>query len=246
MSNQEDPGASQHRLALMQPYFLPYLGYFQLIAAADQFICYDDVQFIKNGWIERNRYLLDGEAHWFRVSLAKGRHTGTIRERTVSQNFDLQGMLNKLRFAYRKAPFKTSILGWLEHQLADPPASIAVLNERVIRSCCQLLDIQTPILRSSDVLCDCHSHGQQRVIDIARAVGATHYINPMGGAHLYDAKTFAQAGLTLEFLRPVINSYCQGESNQPFVPGLSILDALMFNEPGTIAQWVRDGEVHLA
>lgn len=236
----------RQRVALMQPYFLPYLGYFQLIAAADHFVLYDNVQFIKNGWIERNRYLLDGEARWFRIALAKASHTQHIMQRRISDGFDLSELLNKLDFAYRKAPRRSHMMPWLETLLTPPAESIAALNERLIKACCLLLGIDTPISCASALPMAGESASQERVIEIVRACGATHYLNPAGGAHLYQAEAFQQAGITLELLGATLPPYSQGSSNHPFVGGLSILDALMFQQPEVVGEWARLGDVRRA
>lgn len=235
-----------HRVALMQPYFLPYLGYLQLIAAVDHFVLYDDVQFIKNGWIERNRYLLDGEPKWFRVALAKSSHNQHILDKRIAETFAPQDILNKLQAAYRKAPFRETVLAWLAELLEPPTASIATLNERLLKACCRLLEIDTRLSRSSALGLDSGSSGQQRVIEIVSACGATHYLNPAGGAHLYQADAFAQAGLTLELLSATLPPYQQGDNDQPFVAGLSIIDALMFNDKHVVAQWARLGVIEHA
>lgn len=234
----------QGRVALMQPYFLPYLGYFQLIAASDCFVLYDTAQFIKNGWIERNRYLLDGEARWFGLPLAKGSHTLLINQRQVSAHFDPLPLLNKLAFAYRKAPHLERTLTWLEALLKLPAQNIAQFNELALRSCCSLLKLHTPIIRASEWASPSASRGQERVIEIIQAVGGSVYLNPAAGASLYTPQAFAAAGYGLELLKPSLAPYPQHST--AFVPALSILDALMFNELETVRTWVRQGEIQRA
>ncbi|MCE0916342.1 MULTISPECIES: WbqC family protein [unclassified Pseudomonas] len=233
------------RIALMQPYFLPYLGYFQLIAASDHFVLYDNVQFIKNGWIERNRYLLEGEAKWFRISLTKDSHTQQIMNRRIAEQFSLEDLLNKLEFAYRKAPRREPTMTWLEGLLAPAADSIATLNERLLKACCSLLAIDTPISRASELGPGKGLLGEERVIEIVQACRGTHYLNPVGGGHLYQAQAFGQSGITLELLHASLPPYAQG-SSRPFVAGLSILDALMFHEPENVAAWARLGEIQYA
>ena len=235
------PLGGDARVALMQPYFLPYLGYFQLIAASDCFVIYDNVQFIKNGWIERNRYLLDGEPKWFGVPLAKGSHSAFIMERSVSPHFELDALINKLAFAYRKAPHRDRTLAWLHALLDVPSANIAELNERILRSCCSLLKLNTPILRASELAPQGTARAQARVIEIIRGVGGNRYLNPAAGGELYDAQAFAAAGYTLQLLKPRLPVYAQ--AGEPFVPALSILDAFMFNDVQTVCDWVRQGEI---
>jgi hypothetical protein len=249
LANATDKQSCQHglallgegRVALMQPYFLPYLGYFQLIAASDCFVLYDNVQYIKNGWIERNRYLLDGEPKWFGVPLSKGSHSQMIMERQVSPHFDVAKLINKLAFAYRKAPHVERTLTWLATLLGLPADNIAELNEVVLRSCCSLLGLQATIVRASIWAPPSLAKGQDRVIEVISAVGGTAYLNPLAGGALYDASDFAQAGYRLELLKSQLPAYPQ--RGQPFVPALSILDALMFNELDEVSAWVRQGEI---
>jgi hypothetical protein len=241
LRTQAGDALAEARIALMQPYFLPYLGYFQLIAASDCFVVYDNVQFIKNGWIERNRYLLDSEPKWFGVPLAKGSHSALIMERSVSPHFDLDSLINKLAFAYRKAPHVERTLAWLRALLKQPSNSIAELNERVLRSCCSLLKLHTPILRASDLAPQGTARAQARVIEIIRTVGGNRYLNPAAGGELYDAEAFAAAGYQLQLLKPRLPLYAQAD--KPFVPALSILDAFMFNDVQTVSDWVRQGEI---
>lgn len=231
----------QGRVALMQPYFLPYLGYFQLIAASDCFVLYDNVQFIKNGWIERNRYLLEGEPKWFGLPLAKGSHSQLINQRQISPHVDIDAIMSRLAFAYRKAPHAERTLTWLEALLKLPAHNIAEFNELALRSCCSLLRIHTPIVRASEWAPVSHAKGQDRVLETIRAIGGTRYLNPVAGGAMYDSVEFANAGYALELLEPELGAYEQ--LGKPFVPALSILDVLMFNELDTVSAWARRGKV---
>ncbi|MDM3885330.1 WbqC family protein [Pseudomonas sp. BCRC 81390] len=225
----------------MQPYFLPYLGYYQLLGAADLFISYDTAQFIKNGWIERNRYLLDGEPKWFGVALEKSSHKLPIHEKRISQGFQYQQVIGKLKHAYRTAPYAHRVLPWLAQLLEQPAASIAELNLRVLRASCALIGLDTPIIAASALPAGAGVGGQARVLELMAATGATHYLNPAAGAFLYEAGEFAKAGIELELLHAELTPYPQ--QGPEFVPGLSLLDALMFNPPEVLGEWARQGRV---
>jgi len=222
-------------LAIMQPYFLPYVGYFQLVSAVDHFVFYDDAQFIKNGWIERNRYLLDGQAKWFGVPLAKGRHDARINERHVSASFSREIVLNKLAFAYRNAPFRVWGLDLVEDLLSQVGPDIARFNGRVLQRLCSILELNTRFSWASDLVFDDACRGESRVIAIASALGASTYINPVGGMHLYDQRRFNDHGLELRFISPRLHEYRQFAGD--FVPALSILDLLMFNSVEQVSDW---------
>ena len=225
----------------MQPYFLPYLGYYQLVAAADLFISYDTAQFIKNGWIERNRYLLDGEPKWFGIPLEKSSHRLPIQEKRISQSFRCQDVIGKLKHAYRAAPYREQVLQWLVPMLETPASTIAEFNIRLLRETCALIGIDTPIIDASSLPPGAGVGGQARVLELMAATGATHYLNPAAGAFLYDAREFADAGIRLELLHADLAPYPQLTKN--FVPGLSLLDALMFNLPEAVGEWARRGRI---
>jgi hypothetical protein len=216
-------------------------GRVALIAASDCFVLYDNVQFIKNGWIERNRYLLEGEPKWFGLPLAKGSHSQLINQRQISPHFDIDAIMSRLAFAYRKAPHAERTLTWLEALLKLPAHNIAEFNELALRSCCSLLRIHTPIVRASEWALVSHARGQDRVLETIRAIGGTRYLNPFAGGALYDSAAFAAAGYGLDLLKPDLEPYLQ--LNQPFVPALSVLDAFMFNDLETLSAWVKRGEI---
>lgn len=232
------------KLAIMQPYFLPYVGYFQLVSVVDHFVFYDDAQFIKNGWIERNRYLLDGQAKWFGVPLAKGRHDASINERHVSASFDKETVLNKLAFAYRRAPRRAWGLDLVDDLLSDTGPDIARFNGRTLQRLCEILEIGTRFSWASELSLDDACRGEDRVIAIARALGARTYINPVGGAHLYHKHRFNDHGLELCFISPRLDEYRQVAGG--FVPALSILDLLMFNPPEQVSEWAKSPVVEAA
>ncbi|MBJ9975446.1 WbqC family protein [Pseudomonas sp. S75] len=234
-------GRTRKRVVLMQPYLLPYLGYYQLLGAAELFVSYDTAQFIKNGWIERNRYLLDGEPRWFNVALEKSSHTLPILHKRISKGFDVRDLINKLAHAYRKAPNASFVLSWLQPLLEEPAASIAELNIRVLKASCALIGVTTPIITASELENEAGLSGQARVLALMKAVGASHYLNPSAGAFLYDAGAFSAAGMQLQLLQARLPSYRQG--SQDFKPGLSILDALMFNPAHTVGEWARQGVI---
>jgi len=225
------------KLGIMQPYFFPYIGYFQLIQSVDLFVLHDDVQFIKSGWVHRNRYLRDGEAVWFGLALAKAPSTARINERVIAPEFDRREILRRLDSAYRLAPHRNTGMRLLEEVLSDGRQALADLDESCIRKSCAALDIHTPIMRSSELRLPASLKGQERVVEIARRTGADVYINPIGGIDLYEKDTFAAAGIELLFHR------CEGvvyeQLGSAFVPDLSIVDVLMFNDSTKMASLLR-------
>lgn len=215
------------RVAVMQPYFLPYIGYFQLIGAVDEFIVYDDIQYTKKGWINRNRYLCEGRDRLFSLPLQAGSSLADVRERRLAAGFDREALLNRLREAYRQAPCFEETFPLVESVVRHDEANLFAYLLHSIRAVGSHLGIATPLTVSSTLGTDRALAGADRVIALCRRAGADTYINPIGGRELYAADAFARHGLALRFLR-------SGEVRYPqfgdgFVPALSIVDVLMFN-----------------
>jgi len=223
------------KLAIMQPYLFPYLGYFQLIHAADKFVFYDDVNYIKNGWINRNRFLLAGEVRYFTVPLAgaspfKPISATRIQPPTLPWR---RKLLETMRVAYRGARCSREGLELLEASISIPTDSIADIARHSVTTVLDYLGLRREVIDSSSSYENASLHGQARVLDICRREAAKMYINPPGGRDLYDEAAFRAEGLDLRFLSSSFPTYEQ--SLQAFVPGLSILDIIM-RCPGSSAR----------
>lgn len=216
------------KTAIMQPYFLPYLGYFQLIAAVDRFVVYDTIQYTKKGWINRNRMLRNGEAATFTIPLQKGSDFLDVRDRQVAGEFRPDQLSAQIAGAYRKAPEFDRVMPLVEAILAPGVANLFDFVHRSIGLCCDFIGLTTPILVASKVEAGRSDRsGVDRVIDLCQRTGATTYVNPPGGRELYSADQFRPHGIALKFLQPRLRPYAQFGGD--FVPALSILDVLMFN-----------------
>lgn len=219
---------------MMQPYLFPYLGYFQLIAAADVFVLGDDLQYIRAGWVNRNRILCNGEARLITFPLKKANFELPIMQRQLADTFAEEGnrILNLIRQSYRKAPFFAQVMPLIERLIRFPQQNLALYAENAIRELCAYMQIFTPILRGSDIKLASCTDKQHRVIQICHAAGATTFLNSIGGLELYDRDHFARNGLLVRFFRmdPIVYE----QFSQPFVPNLSIIDVLMFNSPERI------------
>lgn len=225
------------KIAIMQPYFLPYMGYWQLINAVDEFVIYDTIQYTKKGWINRNRFLLNGKDEMFTLPLKKDSDFLFVRDRELSSGFERDKLIRQLREAYRKAPYFTENFPVLEKIINCPEHNLFAYIENSIRIICDFLDIKTPLVKSSDIGTG-HENlkGQSKVIDICRARQTTNYINPIGGIELYDKASFANEGITLSFLRSrPLNYQCFGE---PCIPHMSIADVMMFNDRADIKSYL--------
>jgi hypothetical protein len=223
----------------MQPYFLPYVGYYQLISAVDIFIVYDDVQYTKKGWINRNRLLRTGEPAVFSLPLKSASDYLDIRERELAIDFDPARLVRQFGGIYRRAPHYAETMPLVERVMACPDRNLFAFVEWSIRASCAHLGIATEIVRSSAVPIDRGLRRESRVIALCRAVDATTYINPPGGVDLYDPGTFAANGVDLRFLHPRPFTYRQFEDE--FVPWLSIVDVLMFNSVPEVRERIVSG-----
>lgn len=226
------------KLGLMQPYFFPYLGYFQLIQAVDRFVLYDDVYFIKNGWINRNRLLLNGQPHYFTVPLRGASSFKRICEVGIQHPASWRRKLTQqLAQAYAKAPQREAMMAvWNETLNAvEPDASVAELARRSILKVMDYLQLGTEIRPSSRKYGNNDLNGQARVLDICQREGATTYINATGGRNLYQPSPFAAYGIALRFITPRLDAYAQLKAPM-FVPGLSILDVIAHLPAGDIRQ----------
>jgi len=217
----------------MQPYFLPYIGYFQLIGAVDRFVVYDNIKYTKKGWINRNRFLRDGRDEVFSLPLKKDSDALDVRERRLAPDFDRRKLLNRLSEAYRRAPCFDAVLPLLRRILERGEDNLFGFLHAALADVCAYLGIGTPLLVSSTLEIDHGLEGQERVLAICRHLGADTYVNAIGGRELYARDAFAAQGIDLRFLQSRPCDYPQ--FGGPFVPWLSILDVMMFNAPGAIA-----------
>ncbi|MDQ0155376.1 WbqC family protein [Robertmurraya andreesenii] len=217
------------KVAIMQPYLFPYIGYFQLIKAVDLFVVHDDVQFIKGGWINRNRILVNGSPFLFTFSLKKASSSLNINQRYFSDAFveEKKRLLRILKASYGKAPYYFEVTKLVEEILEiNPEDDISKLITRSLTKVCEYLNISTPIVMSSKIEKKNHLKGEERVIEINKRLKASHYINPIGGLELYNEESFLRHGVRLSFIKSKPIVYPQGKE---FVPWLSIIDVLMFN-----------------
>lgn len=213
------------KVAVMQPYLFPYLGYFQLVNAVDEFVFLDDVTFIKGGYINRNSILMDGRAHRFALPVADISSFRTIRDHSY---VDAPGkFLELLRHAYAKAPLFGPVFDLVRSVVLAPQRSVAAVNSRSVMECYGYLGLQRIFSFSSDLDPRSSSTGPDRVVRLCRDRQASTYINAAGGRGLYDPAWFAESGLALGFIESRFPEYRQKAT--AFVPSLSIIDVLMWN-----------------
>jgi len=239
LSPDNAPHSDVKRAAIMQPYFLPYIGYFQLIAAVDVFVLYDTIQYTKKGWVNRNRLLRSGQPATFSLPLRSDSDYLDIRDRQIAPDFDPGRIVRQFEGAYRRAPWFGETMALLERVLGCPERNLFAFLESSIRATCDHLGIATAIERSSAIAIDPDLRREGRVIAVCREIGAATYVNPPGGVELYDRNQFTENGLELRFLQPRPFTYHQFD--HPFVPWLSIVDVLMFNSVSDVRERLASG-----
>lgn len=224
------------KLAIMQPYFLPYIGYYQLIAAVDTFIVYDNVKYTKKGWITRNRMLLNNEDSTFSLALRKDSDFLDIVQRELSEHFDRSKLLHQFKGAYSRAPYFRQTYGLLEQIVGDENVNLFRYLHQSLKRICEHLGIQTNIRISSDIHIDHDLKGQDRVMALCKALNANTYINAIGGVDIYDKEDFRANGINLQFIKSRPFEYSQFGAS--FVPWLSIVDVLMFNPVEVVREYI--------
>lgn len=227
------------KLAIMQPYFFPYIGYFQLINIADRFVICDDVNFIKGGWINRNYLLIHGEKHLFSLPIKNKSQNKLINElQILFDNKDKMIFLKKVKFSYKKAPYFKSVNTLISEIILCEETNLANFVGNSIRKICKYLGINENIVFSSMNYEKDGLKGQDRVLDICLKEKADTYINPIGGTSLYKKNDFAQKNIKLFFLKTGNIEYKQFTNE--FVNDLSIVDVLMFNNKKQINKFLNN------
>lgn len=219
------------KLAIMQPYFMPYIGYFQLIKMVDKFIFYDDVTFIKQGWINRNKILINNQAKMFSIPLSNASSHVLIKDVLISEiayQKWRKSFFNSIVFSYKKAKNYSKINALIEKILEKRPEKISELAIKSVVEVAQYLDLKTEFEICSDVYSNTYLSGQNRVLDICINEKAITYINPVGGMELYSKSVFQEKNIELFFIKANKSVYPQ--FSEEFVPFLSIIDVLMFND----------------
>ncbi|AKZ64639.1 WbqC-like protein [Herbaspirillum hiltneri N3] len=214
------------RLAIMQPYFFPYIGYWQLIQAADRFVIYDDVNYINRGWINRNRLLINGEPTLITLPLRQASQNKKICDIDIAPTAEwLKKMLRMVEVTYKKAPYFNDVFPVIEGVLTYERSNLADYLAHHLQTMASFMEIETEFVVTSRDYANSQLAAQERIIDIARREQADVYINAQGGKELYDAASFSQVGIDLRFIAMRPLPYPQRGSG--FTPYLSIIDALM-------------------
>lgn len=226
----------------MQPYLFPYIGYFQLMRAVDKFVVLDDVAFIRRGWINRNRVLINRRAHTFTIPLERVSQNKLIAELDIAQQGNWrEKLLKTLTLAYKRAPFFETVYPLIERTILYSGRLLADYIGNSLFELHRYLELETELVRTSRTYNNRNLKGEDRILDICRRENGNEYINSIGGTALYSGDRFAGAGIALRFLKPGTIRYRQFGAE--FVPSLSIIDVLMFNGPRRTAEYLNEYEL---
>ena len=228
------------KIAIMQPYFIPYIGYFQLINAVDQFIIYDDIQYTKKGWINRNRVLINNKDAYITLPLKKDSDYADIKDRYLAESWDSERnkILNRLRANYRRAPYFEVTYPLAEKILLFDNVNLFNFLLQSIRTILDHLNIRTNIIISSTLDVDKTFKSEKKVIAICEKMNSSDYVNAIGGVSLYNKEHFFDQNITLHFLKTKNIQYQQ--FGKPFIASLSIIDMLMFNSVDSVISMINE------
>ena len=223
------------KLGIMQPYFMPYIGYWQLMAAVDTYVVYDDVNYIKGGWVSRNNILLNGQKHMFTIMLNAASPNKLFNEITIKDDFKKFSRL--IESAYRKAPYYAEVNALLEQIYQFEDRSLGTFMMNSFQVVLDYLEIDTKLILSSSIEKDNSLKAKDKVKHICHLLGADTYYNAIGGQELYDKNDFKADGIDLQFVKTDLIPYTQFKND--FVSGLSMIDVLMFNSPEEVNNMLK-------
>lgn len=226
------------KYAVMQPYFFPYIGYFQLMAEVDVFVVYDNIKYTKKGWINRNRILLNGKDSTFSLPLKKDSDFLDVKDRVLSETFNRDDLINKIRGAYRRAPYFKNVFPLLENIINYRDDNLFNYILYSLGSIKEYLGLTCDIKISSSINIDHSLKSQDKVLAFGNALGAKSYSNPPGGISLYSQEAFSLHGMTLNFIQP--NNIIYKQFDEPFVAWLSIIDVMMFNSSDEVLHLITN------
>jgi hypothetical protein len=224
------------KIAIMQPYFFPYLGYWQLYKSVDLFVIFDDVNYIKKGFINRNFILLNGEKRMITLELSGASQNRVIKEIELGRN--RTKLYKTIEYAYKRAPYSSSVLPLLREIFTGDETKLVDFLKNSIMSIGKFLDIDTPVILSSSIDKKENLRGKYKIIEICKKKEYFNYINPIGGMKLYNKDEFLSEGIELSFLQSGRVVYRQFSAE--FVENLSIIDILMFNSKEKVKSFLEE------
>lgn len=226
------------KVGIMQPYFLPYIGYWQLMNAVDIYVVYDDVNYINRGWINRNRIVVNGKPQYINLLLSGASQNKLINEIELADNVEnFKRIFRMLQLNYNKAPYYKEVCDMLQKILSNHHTNLALFLYEQLKYLAEYMEINTKIVLSSSVEKNDNLRGQDKILDICRSLNATEYYNAIGGQSLYSKEIFEENNIQLFFLQTDSIKYLQGKNT--FESNLSILDVLMYNDKKRVCQFLN-------
>lgn len=232
------------RVAIMQPYFLPYIGYYQLIFSVDRFVLLNNIQYTKRSWVNRNRILVNEKDRLFTIPIKHEKRSFHINQRYLSSNSEAEckNILKQIKHSYSKAKNFKNIFPLLKNIFSPSDLTKPInLFEFILNSIsitCKLLKIKTRITFASDIDINHNLKSEKKILEICKTLGAKTYINLSGGKDLYGHNNFRKHNISLRFLETNAIKYCQASSK--FIPSLSIIDVLMNNDLMKIQSFLNE------
>lgn len=226
----------------MQPYIFPYIGYYQLFASADEFVFFDDVNYINKGWINRNQILIGGKAYMFSIPLREASQNKLICDTYIADMNWRPKLFKTIEMAYSKASEFKVVFDLILRILNADSARISDIAAASVTEVAAFLGIERSWKLSSEIDYNRDNKGQDKIIDICSKLSASVYINASGGRELYNAEIFQKAGIELKFIHPEIHEYRQFSND--FIPNLSIIDVLMHNPKEEVSKWVKQCKLY--
>ena len=220
------------KISVMQPYFFPYLGYFSLIQDSDVFVVLDNVQYVRRGWMNRNRVIGKNQSPvYFHLSTIKAPQKTMTRQIKIDHNREWKKtLLDKLDYYEKSAPYFEETKAMVERLISFETDSLCDMNIHILEELCKFLGITTKFVLASDLEID-----ESKIIEtddwgleITKTFGASDYINLWGGRHIYSVNKYNNSNITLKFIENELVYYNQ--HNEMFIKSLSIIDVLMYND----------------
>lgn len=233
------------KIVLMQPYFFPYIGYFTLIKHTDMFVVFDMAQYIRRGWIHRNRILgFHGEPVFVNAQIVKAPQNTPIHQIKLKSGDGWKEEILKKVEAYRNiAPYYQEVYHLVESCLNASGSSLAELNVHSIIAVSEFLGLSPNMVQLSELNINLEDIQQPDDwgLRVAQYYGADEYINAPGGQEFYSREKYGQNGVEMFFYRAKLPPYNQ--RTPVFHAGLSIIDVMMFNTKEEIHQMIDDFDI---
>lgn len=230
------------KLGIMQPYFFPYIGYWQLLNAVDKYVIYDDVNYINRGWINRNNILMSDKSKMINLPLKHASQNSLINEIEIFEDKKKKDKLLKtIEMVYRKSTYYDVVFPMIESIINYEERNLSRYLQHSIKQINKYLSINTELILSSTINKNNILKGEDKIIEICNILQADEYYNAIGGQELYSYEKFIDNGIKLKFLKANIVKYRQ--FNYKFIPNLSIIDVMMFNSIEDIKKMLDEYEL---